>query len=135
MIEKSQSPSFKELDCAGCRTHLTCVKKITGEPIVVSAPQLPDLEIDPASWETVVDVVHRKVGYVPVHNCLLEYSICPESVIDATTEDYIRAYQSTGGVSRLKTLDEYFDQPAAYVELCQFIDGTMERLKGLVDNG
>lgn len=56
------------------------------------------------------------------------FGVCPQGLISTEALELYAAYQATGGLSRLRTLKEYAEQPALWVAIVRLIESEMARL-------
>ena len=59
---------------------------------------------------------------------LAMFGVCPQGLISTEAWELYAAYQATGGLSRLRTLKEYAEQPALWVAIVSLIESEMARL-------
>ncbi len=97
--------------------------------IRIKGSGLPWITITKDNWTNLIDVVRKVIPGTPMYNCILLYGVCPNSIVSSLSHDFYNLYKICGGVSRVRTPDEYYSLPALYVDVCDIIDQELSRYK------
>lgn len=106
---------------------MICLRR--GERVTVKAPGFQEVEVDRNDWWKIVEIVQEKKPGLPDWSCLLDYSICPLSVVDDFSRELFSAYQACDGVARIRTPAELYALPPIYLEAVGVIDGVLNRVR------
>lgn len=106
--------------CASCKAQLKCFRKADVLDLKCNnMPTLTGVRLETAH-ETLLSAAFPKDMSL-LRRCLL-YSLCPLSIIDEMTMHLFNLYHTVGGTSRLATVEEYYRQPAIYLQACNIIE-------------
>lgn len=67
-------------------------------------------------------------GAVPDLEALQILGICPIPLITPFSHEAMRVYRATDGGNRISTPEEYYSQPAVYLQVCDIIRGEEFRI-------
>ena len=117
--------------CDGCHkdNETGCFKK--NKTLKLSASGFPDIEVDRENWFDIVNIVRRETGIEYADFvCLLQYSVCPLSVIDNESYVILDIYKTCNGYSNaVDKPSDLLSLPAVWVDTCDTIKEAIQSIQ------
>ena len=117
-------------DCDSCdQDDQVCFRRQSHAVLEIAG--LPAISVDRNNWLEIIEVARSLPAGAkkPELTCLEDYNVCPLSIVDMFTETALETHFACGGLSRITSPAEYYDLPAAYVQVVNIISGEMSRIR------